>query len=170
MAFVFVYFIFMFKLLMKWFTFELCVDSFKNILQIPEILLRFAFVYYFCLHFPDLNLFHMYVLPLCMAGRLRRLLRRRLWRLWRLRGGGHTWWAAHLGRRTQDGRTALMFAAMEGHADCARLLLDAGADKDAKDIVRASAGVACGALGEGEVVAIDWSVRRRVICWYVFRF
>ena len=32
----------------------------------------------------------------------------------------------------QDGQTALMCAAMEGHADCARLLLDAGADKNAK--------------------------------------
>ena len=75
-----------------------------------------------------------------------------------------------MGRRAQDGRTALMFAAENGHADCARLLLDAGADKVAKDNVRASAGVACGAVGEGETVAMDWSVRRRVICWYVFRF
>ncbi len=36
----------------------------------------------------------------------------------------------------QDGRTALMWAAAEGHADCARLLLDAGADKEVKDQVR----------------------------------
>ena len=32
----------------------------------------------------------------------------------------------------QDGQTALMWAAEKGHADCARLLLDAGADKKAK--------------------------------------
>ena len=31
-----------------------------------------------------------------------------------------------------------MFAARNGHADCARLLLDAGADKNAKNEVRAS--------------------------------
>ncbi len=51
---------------------------------------------------------------------------------------------AHVGRRrrAQYGRTALIYAAMEGHADCARLLLDAGADKNAANNVRASAG--CG--------------------------
>ena len=32
--------------------------------------------------------------------------------------------------------TALMSAAVEGHADCVRLLIDAGADKEAKDNVR----------------------------------
>ena len=31
---------------------------------------------------------------------------------------------------------ALIWAAIEGHADCARLLLDAGADKEAKAKVR----------------------------------
>ena len=40
----------------------------------------------------------------------------------------------------QFGCTALMLAAEKDHADCARLLLDAGADKNAKDEVRASAG------------------------------
>ena len=40
--------------------------------------------------------------------------------------------------RAQFGCTALMEAARNGHADCARLLLDAGADKNAKDEVRAS--------------------------------
>ncbi len=34
-----------------------------------------------------------------------------------------------------------MRAAIEGHAECVRLLLDAGADKDARHNVRASAGV-----------------------------
>ena len=29
-----------------------------------------------------------------------------------------------------------MVAAINGHADCVRLLVDAGADKEAKDIVR----------------------------------
>ncbi len=36
----------------------------------------------------------------------------------------------------QIGSTALIFAAHNGRADCVRLLLDAGADKDAKDKVR----------------------------------
>ncbi len=46
------------------------------------------------------------------------------------------------GARAQDGWTALIWAAEKGHADCARLLLDSGADKEAKDKVRAtSAGV-----------------------------
>ena len=40
----------------------------------------------------------------------------------------------HIGRRrSQDGRTALICAAAKGHADCALLLLVAGADKEAKD-------------------------------------
>ncbi len=63
-------------------------------------------------------------------------------------GGGTL---AHTG--AQGGWTALMRAARLGHADCARLLLDAGADKNAKGEVRASAGVACGprrrVAGEG---------------------
>ena len=46
--------------------------------------------------------------------------------------------AAHLGRRAQFGYTVLMLSAEKGHADCARLLLDAGADKEAKNHVRAS--------------------------------
>ncbi len=36
----------------------------------------------------------------------------------------------------QSGLTAVMYAAAHGHLDCARLLLDAGADKNAKDNVR----------------------------------
>ncbi len=41
---------------------------------------------------------------------------------------------------------ALIHAAQNGHADCARLLLDAGADKEAKDYVRDGfcAGRVCG--------------------------
>jgi hypothetical protein len=38
---------------------------------------------------------------------------------------------------TQNGETALLHATIFGHADCVRLLIDAGADKDAKDMVRA---------------------------------
>jgi hypothetical protein len=36
----------------------------------------------------------------------------------------------------QGGWTALIRAARFGHTDCVRLLLDAGADKEAKDHVR----------------------------------
>jgi ankyrin repeat protein len=36
----------------------------------------------------------------------------------------------------QNGWTALINAAYSGHVDCARLLIDAGADKDAKCNVR----------------------------------
>ena len=36
----------------------------------------------------------------------------------------------------QGGLTALICAAEYGHTSCARLLIDAGADKDAKDEVR----------------------------------
>jgi hypothetical protein len=36
----------------------------------------------------------------------------------------------------QGGYTALIWAAQEGHTDCARLLIDAGADKNAKIDVR----------------------------------
>jgi hypothetical protein len=39
-------------------------------------------------------------------------------------------------RRSQHGHTALMYAAVSGHADCARLLIDAGADKEATSGVR----------------------------------
>ena len=50
-------------------------------------------------------------------------------------------------RRVQNGSTALIGAAADGHADCARLLLDAGADKNATDNVSATDAVcAAGAL------------------------
>ena len=39
--------------------------------------------------------------------------------------------------RAQHDYTALMWAADKGHMECARLLLDAGANKDLKDEVRA---------------------------------
>jgi ankyrin repeat protein len=37
---------------------------------------------------------------------------------------------------TQGGDTALMLASKMGHIDCVRVLLEAGADKDAEDNVR----------------------------------
>ena len=37
---------------------------------------------------------------------------------------------------TQSGYTALFWAARRGHADCVRVLLEGGADKEAKDEVR----------------------------------
>jgi ankyrin repeat protein len=40
-------------------------------------------------------------------------------------------------RTTQGGETALICAAYEGHIDCVRLLVEAGADKNAKSNVRA---------------------------------
>ena len=45
----------------------------------------------------------------------------------------------------QYGWTALSMAAENGHADCARLLLDAGADTEATTNVRAT----CGMMGAG---------------------
>ena len=50
---------------------------------------------------------------------------------------------AHLAR-AQIGCTALMWAAENGRTDCARLLLDAGADKNAADKVRAILFAVCG--------------------------
>ena len=46
-------------------------------------------------------------------------------------GGMRAHWA-------QNGFTALMYAAREGHMDCVRLLLEAGADTEAKSSVRYS--------------------------------
>ena len=42
------------------------------------------------------------------------------------------------GSDSQDGWTALMWAAERGHADCVQLLIDAGADKDVRNEVRVS--------------------------------
>jgi hypothetical protein len=54
-------------------------------------------------------------------------------------------YSAHL--YAQYGRwTALMMAARDGHANCVRLLVDAGADKDAKDKVRVSNGLVLASL------------------------
>ncbi len=60
--------------------------------------------------------------------------------------------AAHWSGGAQNGYTALICAAMNGHVDCARLLLDAGADKNAKNNVRASA-----VGGVRGIVELRWS-------------
>ncbi len=46
-------------------------------------------------------------------------------------------WNTRARARAQFGQTALILAAGEGHVNCVRLLLDAGADKEAKNVVRA---------------------------------
>jgi hypothetical protein len=43
---------------------------------------------------------------------------------------------------SQDESTALMYATKGGHANCVRLLINAGADKDAKSKVRVGRGLA----------------------------
>ena len=57
--------------------------------------------------------------------------------------------AAAAAAAAQRGETALMMAAAKGRVDCARLLLDAGADKDAKKKVRVSAGGGVRDVGGG---------------------
>ncbi len=62
-----------------------------------------------------------------------------------------------LGRRAHEKRTALIWAAAYGYADCARLLLDAGADKEAKMNVRARADG--GVRGVGiQVLFLDFAI------------
>ncbi len=50
----------------------------------------------------------------------------------------------HLRGQLNIGRTALIFAAENGHTDCVRLLLDAGAKKIAKSKVRVLTHPLCG--------------------------
>ena len=66
-----------------------------------------------------------------------------------------------MGGAAQYGWTALIRAAESGHVDCTRLLLDAGADKDAKNNVRASANG-----GVRGIVELRW--RWIVVCSDVF--
>jgi hypothetical protein len=48
----------------------------------------------------------------------------------------HVRWCLVIGESDSQYRcTALMRAAADGHADCVRLLIDAGADKEARDEV-----------------------------------
>ena len=74
----------------------------------------------------------------------------------------------YIGRRAQRGYTPLILATMDGRADCARLLLDAGADTEVKDQVRARAGVACG--GIGVVVDADNRMWCENACHFCFLF
>jgi hypothetical protein len=53
-------------------------------------------------------------------------------------------WPPNIG--TQDGFTALIYAAWKGRTDCARLLLDAGADKNATDEVCCWVGLVFGSV------------------------
>ncbi len=52
--------------------------------------------------------------------------------------GGHGFFHV-VPNATQRGRTALIRAALAGRADCVRVLLEGGANKDAQDVVRDSA-------------------------------
>ena len=70
-------------------------------------------------------------------------------------------------RRAQWGQTALMCAAHKGHTDCVRLLLDAGADTNAKMNVRVSAVTVCGCWA---VVLGDWCERKHATRISVFSF
>ena len=49
--------------------------------------------------------------------------------------------AAHCNKHMQYGTTALIFAAQFGRADCVRLLLDFGADKEVQNKVRSAVSV-----------------------------
>ena len=69
----------------------------------------------------------------------------------------------------QDGCTALICSGSNGRADCVRLLLDAGADKEAKDRVRVSEGDAFGALWSGAMM-MGWCETNHAICIYIFIF
>jgi ankyrin repeat protein len=48
----------------------------------------------------------------------------------------HPFMCSYPDAKSQLGQTALQSAAEKGHTDCVRLLLEAGADKETKDIVR----------------------------------
>ncbi len=69
------------------------------------------------------------------------------------------------GHFTDEG-TALICAAMKGHAECARLLLDAGADTEVKNKVRARA--AGGVRSEAD--ADDGMSCGVEMCHWHFRF
>ena len=45
-------------------------------------------------------------------------------------------WDSRMSNKTQDGDTALSLAAVQGRTECVRLLVECGADKEAKNNVR----------------------------------
>jgi hypothetical protein len=66
----------------------------------------------------------------------------------------------HLVSHTQNGSSSLMWAAACGHAVCVRLLLDAGADKEAKNNVRmqySASAVECACVFEGMCFLVSCS-------------
>jgi hypothetical protein len=63
-----------------------------------------------------------------------------------------------------------MRAADNGRADCARLLLDAGADKNAKDRVRAMRCVRMGRWRVGQMLIIDGYVMGKNFICILFLF
>ena len=67
-------------------------------------------------------------------------------------------------RRAQHGKTALIEAANYGRADCARLLLDTGADTNATDNVRANAVCGWGVCVVGVMLMMGCGVWKHVIC------
>ena len=71
--------------------------------------------------------------------------------------------------RVQWGSTALIHAAHNGCADCARLLLDAGADKNATSDVRASR-FACGLIVWGFVDEMVCVEAHHFHFWFTFCF
>ncbi len=75
-----------------------------------------------------------------------------------------------LRRSSQDGYTALISAAAYGHADCVRLLIDAGANKEAKNGVRASRCFAGYLLGLVYLIAIYFHLYDSFIFLTIFDF
>lgn len=71
---------------------------------------------------------------------------------WRFVFAGHTEFA--YGIQYRSGRTALMNAALRGHADIAQILLAKGADVNAKTSSGWTALMAAAAMGHGDVVRI----------------
>ena len=57
----------------------------------------------------------------------------------------------------QNGDTALTAAAKNGHTDCVRLLLDGGADKEAKNNVRFSSQLCVFVLDVFPFFTINWT-------------
>jgi ankyrin repeat protein len=68
----------------------------------------------------------------------------------------------HIGTYAQSGRTALIWAAGQGRTTCVRLLLDAGADKNAQDQVRGRSVT----FAVGLLLSIFW-LYGGVVWWHI---